>query len=154
MTLGEFIKEYRKTHRMSMDELAKRSTLSKPYISMLEHNKNPRTGKPVVPSITTVKNIAKAMLIPLDELLRSIDQDISIKKVSEKIAKVPPPVPEEEKENLLMTLYADNPMIIKWLKENNFVLRGNMAAIKDDGKLLLKHAILSSIENEEKEKEK
>ena len=34
--LGDIIKEYRKSHRMSMDSFAERAGLSKPYISMLE----------------------------------------------------------------------------------------------------------------------
>ena len=40
MTLSEFIKQYREEHKMSMDDFAKVCDLSKPYISMLEKNKN------------------------------------------------------------------------------------------------------------------
>lgn len=43
--LGDIIKEYRKSHRMSMDSFAERAGLSKPYISMLEKNFNPKSRK-------------------------------------------------------------------------------------------------------------
>ena len=47
-----------------MDELAKRAGLSKPYISMLEKNKNSKNGKPIIPSIRTYYKLATAMNIP------------------------------------------------------------------------------------------
>lgn len=57
MHLGEIIKKYREEHdNMSMDAFALRSGLSKGYISMLESNKNPRTGK--------LKRAAKKAVIP------------------------------------------------------------------------------------------
>ena len=55
MTLGEIVKEYRIAHNMSMDVFASRSGLSKGYISMLEKNVNPKNGKPITPSIETIK---------------------------------------------------------------------------------------------------
>ena len=41
MTLGDLIKEYRSDHKLSMDEFAQRSGLSKAYVSILERNVNP-----------------------------------------------------------------------------------------------------------------
>ena len=35
MTLGDIIKDYRKTHNMSMGEFAEKSNISKAYISLL-----------------------------------------------------------------------------------------------------------------------
>ena len=61
MTLGELIREYREQHSMSMEEFARLSGLSKGYISMLEKNKNPRNGKPIIPSIATYDGVATAM---------------------------------------------------------------------------------------------
>lgn len=40
MSLSEFLRNYRAEHELSMDDLAKRCGLSKPYISMLEKNRN------------------------------------------------------------------------------------------------------------------
>ena len=63
MTLGEIIKSYRKEHRMSMDAFAKASSLSKAYISMLEKNLNPKTGKPITPSLQCLQQVADGMKI-------------------------------------------------------------------------------------------
>ena len=48
MTLGDIIKEYRTSHGLSQDAIAERSGLSKAYISILERNRNPKTGEVVV----------------------------------------------------------------------------------------------------------
>lgn len=74
VTLGDVIKAYRKSHKLSMDEFAKRSALSKGYISMLEKNKNPKTGKAIIPSIQTFQSLAKAMSTSVEALMRSVDK--------------------------------------------------------------------------------
>lgn len=73
MKLSEIIKNYRRENGISMDELANRSGLSKPYISMLEKNKNSRNGKPIIPSLRTIQKLAKGMNITLEKLLSKID---------------------------------------------------------------------------------
>jgi XRE family transcriptional regulator len=75
MTLGDVIKTYRTEHSLSMDEFAKRSGLSKGYISMLEKNRNPKTGKPIIPSILTYQSVAKAMSTSVDILMRTVDKE-------------------------------------------------------------------------------
>ena len=75
MTLGDVIKTYRMEHSLSMDEFAKRSGLSKGYISMLEKNRNPKTGKPIIPSILTYQSVAKAMSTSVDILMRTVDKE-------------------------------------------------------------------------------
>lgn len=72
MTLGEVVRSYRDSHGISMDEFAKLSQLSKGYISMLEKNKNPRSGKPITPSIATYNNIAAAMNMSVSELMAQV----------------------------------------------------------------------------------
>lgn len=72
MTLGDIVHDYRGKHGLSMDEFAKRCQLSKGYISMLEKNKNPKSGKPIIPSIATYANIAAAMGITADDLMRMV----------------------------------------------------------------------------------
>nr|DAU13068.1 MAG TPA: helix-turn-helix domain protein [Caudoviricetes sp.] len=75
MTLGDVIKSYRAEHSLSMDEFAKRCGLSKGYISMLEKNRNPKTGKPIIPSILTYQSVANAMSTSVDILMRTVDKE-------------------------------------------------------------------------------
>ena len=91
MNLGEIIKKFRDDNELSMDKFAKMSGLSKAYISVLEKNKRPKTGKPVTPSIPVIKNVAEAMNMSFDELFNmlednqivSIGLDDVIKKITE-----------------------------------------------------------------------
>lgn len=78
MTLGEIISNYRNVNQISMDEFAKRSDLSKGYISMLEKNKNPKTNKPIVPSMDTIWKVSRAMNMELDEIFPLLDKDLII----------------------------------------------------------------------------
>nr|DAR73101.1 MAG TPA: Repressor protein CI [Caudoviricetes sp.] len=67
------------------------SNLSKAYISVLEKNKRPQTGKPVTPSIPVIKNVAEAMNMSFDELFNmlednqiiSIGTDDIVKKIND-----------------------------------------------------------------------
>lgn len=74
-TLGEIIKSYREEKNISMDKFSELSGLSKGYISMLEKNKNPRTGDPIVPSLETYKSVSKAINISVDNLIKLVDGD-------------------------------------------------------------------------------
>lgn len=78
MKLGDVIREYRIKNRMSMGDFAKKSGISKPYVSMLESNKNSRDGKSIVPSITTLQKISRAINISLNDLLHMLDGNQSI----------------------------------------------------------------------------
>ena len=55
MTLGEYIKGYRKSNDMTMDDFAKNPASAKGYISMLEKNRHPQNGKPITPTLETCK---------------------------------------------------------------------------------------------------
>lgn len=48
MTLGNYIKECRQAHRFSIDDFARRSGMSKAYVSISERNYNPSAGKAAV----------------------------------------------------------------------------------------------------------
>lgn len=79
MTLGEIVRSYRDSHSMTMAEFAERAGLSKGYISMLEKNRNPRTGAPIIPSITTYEGVSKATGLSVQELMESTrGEDISL----------------------------------------------------------------------------
>lgn len=83
MTLGDIVKNYRDNHDLSMDAFANKSGLSKGYISMLEKNRNPKTGKPITPSLETIRTVAKAINIEIDALLKILDneQDLMLNEV-------------------------------------------------------------------------
>lgn len=61
MFLGEIIKAYMDEHGLSMQDFASLSKLSKPYISQLEKNRNPKTGDAIVPSPDTFQKVATAI---------------------------------------------------------------------------------------------
>lgn len=75
MSLGNIIKNYREVNRMSMDDFSRVSGISKAYISMLEKNINPRTGKAPVPTIEYIQKAAKAMFMSFDELFTMLDNE-------------------------------------------------------------------------------
>lgn len=83
MRLSELIKLYRSSQHLSQDDLAALAGISKPYISMLENEKNTKTGKPIVPSILTLQKLSKAMGLDFDDFIKKIDDDVTI-SISEK----------------------------------------------------------------------
>lgn len=78
MFLGEIVKKYRLEHKISMDEFARLSGLSKGYISMLEKNENPRTKKPISPSIDTIKQVSEVTGIDFNEIIEMLDDDLEL----------------------------------------------------------------------------
>lgn len=84
MTLGEIIKKYREENDMSQREFAKICGLSNSHISQLEMNVNSKNGQPIKPQLETIKAVADAMHITVDELFSQMD-DIMI-DISKKTA--------------------------------------------------------------------
>lgn len=80
MRLSEIIKKYRTETGLSQRQFAlKCKGLSNGYISMIENECNPATGKPIIPSIDKLKLIADAMNISLGNLIEiADDMDVSI----------------------------------------------------------------------------
>lgn len=79
MILGDLIKEYRLNNKMSLREFAQRCGLSHTYISALEKNIDPRTGKPIAPTLDTVKYISKGMNLSIEEILKILDDEQEFK---------------------------------------------------------------------------
>lgn len=73
MTLGEIIRQFRQEHDLSQRQFAMRCGLSNGYIAMLEKNMNPKTGKPISVSLENLHDIASAMNMTADELMRMAD---------------------------------------------------------------------------------
>lgn len=80
MTLGDIIKEYRVSHKLSMDAFSERSGISKAYISLLEKNKHPKTGKAIAPSIQCIKQAADGMGMDFNTLFGMIDGNVNLKE--------------------------------------------------------------------------
>ena len=78
MVLGDIIKKFREENNLSMQNLADMLGTTRSYIHMLEHNKNPKTNKPVNPSIETIKQLSKIMRIDIDDLLKMLDSNQGI----------------------------------------------------------------------------
>lgn len=94
MTLGELISQYRKDHGLSQRQMAALCQLSTGYISLIEKEINPQTGKPMVPTLTVLNKIAKGMGMTIDELMSSCD-DMPV-DISEKTAPISESGLEEE----------------------------------------------------------
>lgn len=78
MTLGDVIKEYRTKHNMSMDMFSEKSGISKAYISLPEKNKQPKTGKPITPSIQCIQHAAEGMNVDFNTLFGLIDGNAAL----------------------------------------------------------------------------
>ena len=120
MTLGDLIKEYRIENKISMAEFASLSGMSKAYISLLEKNKNPKTGKEITPSIDIIKKVSDVIGIDFDDVFNSIDSTtkivVGIKKTNNTIEKesLPSnilPLPKTKKVPLLGSIACGEPIL-------------------------------------------
>ncbi|MEC2709456.1 helix-turn-helix transcriptional regulator [Bacillus thuringiensis] len=71
-TLGEIIKNYRLTNKLSLREFAQRCDVSHTYIDKLEKGVDSRTGKPIEPTLLVIEKISNAMNISTKSLLEEI----------------------------------------------------------------------------------
>lgn len=69
MSLGEVVREYRKSQGLSLREFGQLCGISHAYISDIENGSDRRTGKMPRPTVETVTAIAKGMGISLGELM-------------------------------------------------------------------------------------
>ena len=70
--LGTVIKELRERRGMTQEQLAKRAGVSQGYIAKLEPSSRPGRAKAVRkanPSLPTLKRLARALGVPVTELL-------------------------------------------------------------------------------------
>jgi len=78
MKLSELIIDYRKRMNISQREFSRRCDLSNTYISFLEKEKNPKTGKPMVPTLEQYKKIADCMGLTVQQLFEQLDEDAPV----------------------------------------------------------------------------
>jgi transcriptional regulator with XRE-family HTH domain len=77
MKIGRIVQNYLDESGMSQRQFAKKCGLSNGYISMIVNGANPKTGKPLVPSLSALMCLSRGIGISFDELLTKAD-DISI----------------------------------------------------------------------------
>lgn len=74
MFIGEIIKEYRNTYKLSQRDFAARTNLTYGYINILEKIYNPKTNKPYSVTTDVAKQLADAMRMPIEELIYKLDE--------------------------------------------------------------------------------
>lgn len=75
MKLSAIITNYRTQAKISQREFARRCGLSNSYISFIENEYNPRTGKPIVPTLEQYQKIASCMGLTVHQLFEQLDED-------------------------------------------------------------------------------
>lgn len=129
--LGDIIKEYRLDHDLSLREFSKKCGLSHTYIDKLEKGVDPRSQKPVEPTLDALEKISAAIDLSLDELLTLLGKINSNSKVD---------INKNEKnvEELLEDTMA------QILDQKGLMLNGQI--VDDDDLVLLRNAIKNGIE--------
>lgn len=109
MKLRDLIRNYRDTHDLSQRQFANQCGLSNGYISILEKGINPKTGKPVTPTIPQLKKLADGMALTLNELFEKVDDmPVSLDFVG---AKNIIPFPETERKPRVGRIACGDPII-------------------------------------------
>ena len=78
MKLSELIIDYRKKMNISQREFSRKCDLSNTYISFIENEKNPKTGRPLVPNLEQYKKLADGMDISVQRLFELLDDDAPV----------------------------------------------------------------------------
>lgn len=107
MNLGDIIKNYRTEHEISQDIFAERSGLSKAYVSILERNYNPKSQKPPIPSLETIKAVSSTIGSDFNDVIALLDGNTKISLKEKSI-----PVSEDalsDDEMLLIDLFRQIP---------------------------------------------
>ncbi len=73
MKLSDLIIQYRTEHGMSQRQFAASCGLSNGYISMLEKEMNPATGRPVTPTMPQLKKLSQGLHMTVMELFDAVD---------------------------------------------------------------------------------
>ena len=78
MKLSTILIEYRERMQISQRELARRCDLSNSYISFIENEFNPRTGKPIIPTLEQYQKLANGMGLSVQQLFERLDTDAPV----------------------------------------------------------------------------
>jgi len=69
LRIGDIVRQFRENNGLSLREFADRAKLSHAYIDKLESGIDPRTQKPVTPTIRTIELLAVAMGLTTERLM-------------------------------------------------------------------------------------
>lgn len=108
MTLGDFLRNYRNEHGYSLRAFSEVCGVSNAYLSMLEKGTHPTTGKPIVPTIRVMGQIAHSMDLTLDELLSRVD-DMPVNLSEERARRFVMPMLSQEEAVLIYCYRAADP---------------------------------------------
>ncbi len=67
--LGKMLLELRTEKGMSLRDFSEYLSISHAYLSKLEKGVDPRTGRPIMPTIDTLKKISDGLKIPMESFL-------------------------------------------------------------------------------------
>lgn len=73
MKLGDLIEQYRKELGISQRQFAIKCGLSNGYISMIEKGMNPKTRKPITPTLSQLKKLADGMNTTVMEIMEQVE---------------------------------------------------------------------------------
>lgn len=132
-TLGDIIKKYRLDHDLSLREFSKKCGLSHTYIDKLEKGVDPRSKKPVEPTLDALEKVSIAIDLSLDELLTTLGK---INTSSNTI--LSPSKNEKDVEELLEETMS------QILEQKGLMLNGQI--VDDNDLVLLRNAIRNGIE--------
>jgi len=108
MTLRELIIDYRTKHNLSQRQFANLCGLSNGYISMIEADENPHSGKPIVPSLDSFVKLAKGLGVPAIELFNMLSQSSNTKNAlspdEQKFLTMYRKLNEEQKNLIMLTM--------------------------------------------------
>lgn len=96
MKLSHIITDYRSQMKISQREFARRCGLSNSYISFIENEHNPRTGKPIVPTLEQYQKIATGMGLTVHQLFERLDEDSPVDLHVSDTSRVPIVVPDSK----------------------------------------------------------
>ena len=78
MKLSAIISDYRKRLQISQREFSRRCGLSNTYISFIENETNPTTGKPMSPTLEQYQKLAAGMDMNVHQLFELLDVDAPV----------------------------------------------------------------------------
>ena len=117
MTLGKKIELYMNENGLTYETFGKKCGLSKGYISMLVNNRNPKTGKPPIPTVETYNRLAKSMGMTLDILFNEIDNSpirVGTSDMDEADIIVKQQSPEKEQPQSISVMSSPSQSTRKW----------------------------------------
>lgn len=97
-----------------MQDFAVLSGLSRAYISILERNSNPSTGRPPIPSLNTIKTVASSIGVDVNQLIAALDADQPVSIADDfDVFSIPgiSPMPETRKIPLLGAIACGTPIL-------------------------------------------